>query len=496
MPKVSVIVPSYNHADFISESITSILNQTFQDFEVLILDDCSKDESLSIINKFTDERISIFVNEENIGSSATMNKLIKLANGEYIALLNSDDVWEINKLEKQIDFMENNKQYGALFTNVKIIDEEGNEFTSKEHFYTSIFEQSNRSRYEWLNYFFNKGNCLCHPSILIRKSVYNDIGLYNPLMASLPDFEMWVRVCLKYEIYVMLEKLVKFRILNNEQNASSYNPSNTIRCQFEYKQILNHFLLLSNDDYEFVFKEKVQKHLILSLSDNAINSNQKFMQSWGIEILYKFLQNDSKYMKANEFTKLTALNDIFSVIKTDNYYIQLYIEKENTFLEEDSIKFFIQENNEIQKFEFDLRNHKNITSLRLDPLNNCCIVEIEKIYLVLENTDEVDLLSYTSLNNITYYENNYFFDDSDPQINFIDSAKKLCIELKYNYISKDALHECLKQITTNKNKNITILENEKLCLENELVDVYNSKSWKITRPLRSIIRKIKNLKVI
>ena len=319
MIKISVIIPSYNHFKFINEAINSVLNQTFQDFELLIIDDNSVDNSVEIIQKYDDTRIKLFINEKNLGANINVNKMITFAKGEYIAILNSDDIWEIDKLEKQIDFMENNKQYAAVFTNAQIINEEGNDFTNKEHFYSSIFDQPNRTRYEWLNYFFNKGNCLCHPSILIRKSVYNDIGLYNPLMASLPDFEMWVRICLKYDIYVMTDKLVRFRILNNEQNASGGSQSNVIRSQFEYKQILNYFLLLTNADYEKVFNEKIDTHLILALSNRCLKSNNKFMQSWGLEILYKFIQGNPDYMKANDFTRLTSKYDIFNLFKSNDY---------------------------------------------------------------------------------------------------------------------------------------------------------------------------------
>ena len=100
MPKVTVIIPSYNHAKFIGEAIQSVLDQTFQDFEILIRDDGSKDNSIEIIKQFTDSRIKFAANPHNMGACYTANTMIDEANGEYIALLNSDDVWMLDKLEK------------------------------------------------------------------------------------------------------------------------------------------------------------------------------------------------------------------------------------------------------------------------------------------------------------------------------------------------------------------------------------------------------------
>ena len=290
MPKISVLIPSFNHALFIGEAIQSVLNQTFQDIEILIIDDGSKDNSIEIIEKFTDSRIYFAVNEENKGAVYTTNKMIELSAGEYIALLNSDDVWETDKLAKQIEFMEKNRQYAAVFSNAEIINQDGSLFHKQEHLYTTIFEQSNRSRFEWLNYFFNVGNALCHPSMLIRKSVYNEVGLYNPLMASLPDFEMWVRVCLKYEIYVMPEKLIKFRILDNEQNASGANPANIIACQFEHKHILDHFSNLSIQEYEKIFNNPVINSVEFSLALQALKKQSQFFKMWGLDTLYAILE--------------------------------------------------------------------------------------------------------------------------------------------------------------------------------------------------------------
>jgi glycosyltransferase involved in cell wall biosynthesis len=486
MPKISVIIPSYNHATFIAEAIQSVLNQTFQDFEILIIDDCSKDDSTHIINNFTDKRISFLINEQNIGACSTMNGLIELATGEYIALLNSDDIWESEKLAKQIEFMDSNKQYSAVFSDAQIINEDGYSFANQEHFYTTLFEQPNRSRFEWLNYFFNVGNCLCHPSILIRKSVYDDIGLYNPLMGSLPDFEMWVRVCLKYEIFIMPDKLVKFRILDNEQNASGLNPENIIACQFEYKHILDHFLKLSESEYEKVFNEAIIKTVSFSLAQKALEKPNQFFRTWGLDILYAELERNPFLLTPKDFTNLTRKNDIFNIFSKETNFIQLFLDQGNGITEENSLKLPVAQKSDFQELIFDLTDKPNLTAIRLDPLNESCIIEIESIRLIKEDC-EMDLAPFIHTNDCTHHGKSYYFNHDDPQIYFEGinnqeflGAQKIIVCIRYPHVAKDALRACAKELSTELDQTKTELDHTK-----------NSLCWRITKVLRKIKQTLK-----
>jgi glycosyltransferase involved in cell wall biosynthesis len=495
MPKISVIIPSYNHATFIAEAIQSVLNQTFQDFEILIIDDGSKDNSVEVIRTFVDPRIHFSVNEENKGAVYTTNKMITLASSEYIALLNSDDLWETDKLAKQIEFMEQNKQYGAVFSNAQVINQDGSPFQNHKHFYATVFEQKNRSRFEWLNYFFNVGNCLCHPSILIRKSVYDDIGLYNPLMASLPDFEMWVRMCLKYEIYVMPEKLVRFRILDNEQNASGANPENIIACQFEYKHILDHFLKLSESDYEKVFNEAIINTVGFSLAQKALEKPNQFFRTWGLDILYAELEKNPFLLTPKDFTNLTRKNDIFNIFSKETNFTQLFLDQGDGITEENSIKFPVAQHNETQEFTFDLSDRPNIKALRLDPLNECCVIEIESLH-VKKDSKEIDLLPYVHSNADIHHGKSFFFTTDDSQIYFsefpedtFENAKALVVVLRYAHIAKDALHVSVKQTKTELDQTKTELDQTKTELDQtktELDQTKTSLSWRITKPLRKM----------
>ena len=213
MPKVSVILISYNHEKFIREAIESVLNQTFTDFELIIWDDASSDDSWAIINSYNDSRIKAFLNDETRRGIYGINKAIsEVASGEYLAIHHSDDVWASEKLQKQVGFLDANPIYGAVFTKVLAIGEDGLKYKDNNNYYANIFEQPNRTRHEWLNYFFYHGNALCHPSVLIRKQCFTDCGQYRYGMAQVGDFDMWIRICLKHEIYVLQEKLVYFPI--------------------------------------------------------------------------------------------------------------------------------------------------------------------------------------------------------------------------------------------------------------------------------------------
>ena len=179
MPRVSIVIPSYNHEKFVRECIQSVLDQTYQDFEIVITDDGSPDGTVNVIKEFDDSRIQLYTHAENKGACIAINNCIQKATGEYIAVLCSDDAWEPSKLEKQVQYLDSHPETGAVFTKVVLVDEEGNPIGPEDYKNFYIFEKENRSRYEWLKFFFYSGNCLCHPSVLIREKCYDDIGLYD-----------------------------------------------------------------------------------------------------------------------------------------------------------------------------------------------------------------------------------------------------------------------------------------------------------------------------
>ncbi|PKL71728.1 MAG: hypothetical protein CVV29_09130, partial [Methanobacteriales archaeon HGW-Methanobacteriales-2] len=259
-----------------------------------------------------------------------------------IAYVSSDDVWESDKLEKQVKTLDENQDIGVVLTKAKIIDENGEELKDKNHFYYSIFDQENRSSYGWLKYFFLQGNCLCHPSAMFRRTIYDDIGLYNERLANLPDLEMWVRVCLKHNIHIIDEKLIKFRIRDNNANAStSANPKNRIRAKFEYKQILDHYLTIKgHKDFLNIFPEAQDYGFVNSelipyfLGRLAYDTNFEFKQLWGLEKIFDFMKSDEMVnllekeynYKYSDFLEMSAEADVF---KTNELLKKETLIKEN-----------------------------------------------------------------------------------------------------------------------------------------------------------------------
>ena len=122
---VSVILPSWNTSNFIAESIQSVIDQTYENWELIIVDDCSTDNTDEVVAKFTDKRIRYFKNEKNSGAALSRNRALREARGEWIAFLDSDDLWSSNKLKHQIKFM-NEHGYTLSYTEYEKIDEESN----------------------------------------------------------------------------------------------------------------------------------------------------------------------------------------------------------------------------------------------------------------------------------------------------------------------------------------------------------------------------------
>lgn len=195
---VSIIMPSYNTGRFIAETINSVLAQTYENWEIIIVDDCSTDNTDEIVAEYLrDERIRYFKNEKNSGAAVSRNRALREARGEWIAFLDSDDLWSPDKLEKQVGFMEKNG-YRFSYTNYIEIDEEskplGRRITGPEKICkTGMF-----------NY--------CWPGCLTVMYDARAIGLVQiEDIKKNNDYAMWLKVCRKADCYLLNETLASYR---------------------------------------------------------------------------------------------------------------------------------------------------------------------------------------------------------------------------------------------------------------------------------------------
>ena len=474
VPKVSVILTSFNHEKYLKEAINSVLNQTFTDFELIIWDDASRDESWHLINQYSDERIKPFRNNIQKRGIYGINKGIsEIASGKYIAIHHSDDIWEQEKLQRQVDFLDAHDETGAVFTRAIAIGNDGSKLTDDTNFYFNIFNQPNRNRYEWLRFFFNHGNALCHPSVLIRKECYKKCGLYRNGLAQLGDFDMWIRLCLQYEIHVLQEMLVRFRVHDNEANASGNRPEVRTRVNYErYKALEQYKKIKIFDDIVKIFpyvkkyyrEEETDIEFVLAMiaiEENSFPSSLFF----GLELLFEAISDPVRVERIKRlydfdyksFIALTGNNNVFSLTNKDGIIVQLYLNnglsKPN---ENEAIKQFTKSEKVVVN-EFDLTSIRNLTSIRIDPHCDSVILELESIKIITHNR-EIELIdSGRMINNACLVINNtYYFETDDPQFIFNNlsedvytGAQKLVYKAKYISIGVEALHECVLRLTKN-----------------------------------------------
>ena len=195
---VSIIMPSYNTASFIAESIQSVLAQSYKDWELIIVDDCSPDNTDDVVKPYlSDERIRYLKNEKNSGAAVSRNRALREAKGKWIAFLDSDDLWMPEKLQKQVRFMEKNG-YHFSYTNYAEIDTEG-----KKNGIT-VTGPKRITKTGFFNY--------CWPGCLTVMYDRDVVGLLQ--IADIKknnDYAMWLKVCRKADCYLLNEELALYR---------------------------------------------------------------------------------------------------------------------------------------------------------------------------------------------------------------------------------------------------------------------------------------------
>lgn len=242
---VSVLMVNYNRGTTIGESIKSVLAQTYTELELIIVDDGSTDDSCSVIESIKDPRIKLYRLEQNEHISHATNYGFQKVTGAYLARIDSDDVWYPEKLEKQIAFLRNNPEYKICFAWIDLIDEYGDNINGQQKELLGVFEATFQGQSDCLHRFFFGGNCLSHPSVVMRTELMREIGDFNPAYMQSHDFDYWVRIAKKYPIYVMQERMLAMRRFVHENsevenNSKTYGP-NVIRYENEAVNIKRHF---------------------------------------------------------------------------------------------------------------------------------------------------------------------------------------------------------------------------------------------------------------
>jgi glycosyltransferase involved in cell wall biosynthesis len=287
-PTVSIILPSYNQGQYIAETIDSVLAQIFDDFELIIIDNASTDNSAKVIKQYSDKRIHFLANKENIALVGSLNKGIDLAKGKYIAYICADDKWHRDKLTKQVQYLDTHQDISAIFTRVQVINQSGNN-VKIIHPYQRVFSQKlPTTATAWLQQFFFRRNCLCFPSILIRSDIQKKVGKFDPRHQILLDLDMWVRILKNYQIDILEEKLTYFRT-----GASSFSSSSIAYdiCLFESPLIYAHYLHMDDSLFAQIFDTKTNLTLedkIVLLINKSLATNHEFHTEFACQLFYQY----------------------------------------------------------------------------------------------------------------------------------------------------------------------------------------------------------------
>lgn len=204
-PKISIVMSTFNDSKFIWETIESVINQDFKDFEFIIINDCSTDNTLNIIKQYInkDKRIYLINNKSNLWLTKNLNKWIKISKWKYVARIDSDDIWfNTSKLKQQFNFMEKNIDYWICGTWVIFIDEDWREL---DKIINRETDQEIRNNISWSNQF-------AHPSVIIRKNILDKVWLYNENIKVAQDYDLWLRVWTISKFYNLKSYLLKYRI--------------------------------------------------------------------------------------------------------------------------------------------------------------------------------------------------------------------------------------------------------------------------------------------
>ena len=246
-PKVSVIIPTYNRSYFIKDAVESVLNQTYQDFELIVIDDGSTDKTKEVLASYEDKLRYIY--QDNQGRSAARNHGIKLARGEYIAFLDSDDIWFPDKLARQVPILESAPPDIILVHGYKyMVDNNLQPISGWEAKLRCLYAQAEKGEETYENYL--RAACIFTSTILLRRIAVIEIGGYDASLQGQEDLDLYLRLLLKGYNFAFISDppLIKYRLHGDNIDKK--------RCNYSYLQVYEKHL---NECLKLETEQKISK---------------------------------------------------------------------------------------------------------------------------------------------------------------------------------------------------------------------------------------------
>jgi len=236
-PSVSVIIPTYNRAHLTGDAIASVLAQTYADFELIVVDDGSTDDTEKRVREFTDPRI-IYIKQENMGRSHARNCALNLSRGRYIAFLDSDDLYLPDKLALQVSYLDSHRHVGMIYTSACCIDYSGNALNDK---YTASVSGK---IYKSIAFF--RPVTITLPTVMARRELFAEVGVFDEGMHRFEDTDMWRRISKVTHITALPEFTCKLRTHSDNSLAAQHPDQIIASLEYYAKKILHEDAAMGN----------------------------------------------------------------------------------------------------------------------------------------------------------------------------------------------------------------------------------------------------------
>jgi len=301
-PTVSILTPSYNHEKYVSCFINSLLSQTNPDWELIIVDDCSSDNTLKEIKKYNDSRIKIIEHKYNQGINAALNSAFRASKGQYIAFCASDDILEAGYVDDIIQTMQSKPQVGTIYYTLQCMDIEGNIIKGK------ILKSLQHDKYKALHHCFYLGNCFVSPGMCFRRELFEQVYPLHLSLSQYQDYKLHIELLLRSEIYLSDKILIKYRLPSVQSGISFLSTKTKKQMQLEENILMDSFLQIKDvSTLEKIFADDIQPYGDIStdfipyiLGDLALNSPCQYKQIWGYNQISRFLNTEDNYNQLNQ----------------------------------------------------------------------------------------------------------------------------------------------------------------------------------------------------